>query len=261
MARSRSGQDLYGNAFRSVLWLIISMLPAPASSVPNTVEHNREREEREGDPHALATPEGTPGDRNASQGLVAAAQDQQQQGVHNNNSFSLSSSGRTTPAEAAINTPTPPLPVPTGAPTKSTQGGGQTEGGQENQQQLVRRKLHIDSLQAKVDEAKSAMDEIQNEMDGVSEAVVDETTDIAARAAVLSSEPVPDSMANLHQAITPRGTGPNTAAELNTSTLGTRASHNPLRSTRPRANTRRAASICEAASNISSPSQRSRAPS
>ena len=69
---------------------------------------------------------------------------------------------------------------------------------------------------------------------------------------VLSSEPVPDSMANLHQAITPRGTVPNTAAELNTSTLGTRASHNPLRSTRPRANTRRAASICEAASNISS---------
>ena len=59
-------------------------------------------------------------------------------------------------------------------------------------------------------------------------------------------------MANLHQAITPRGTVPNTAAELNTSTLGTRASHNPLRSTRPRANTRRAASICEAASNISS---------
>ena len=44
MARSRSGQDLYGNAFRSVLWLIISMLPAPASSVPNTDEHNRERE-------------------------------------------------------------------------------------------------------------------------------------------------------------------------------------------------------------------------
>ena len=46
MARSRSGQDLYGNAFRSVLWLIISMLPAPASSVPNTDEHNRERARR-----------------------------------------------------------------------------------------------------------------------------------------------------------------------------------------------------------------------
>ena len=115
MARSRSGQDLYGNAFRSVLWLIISMLPASASSVPNTDEHNREREEREGDSNPLATPEGTPGDRNASQGLVAAAQDQQQQGVHNNNSFSLSSSGRTTPAEAVIDTPLPPLPAPTGA--------------------------------------------------------------------------------------------------------------------------------------------------
>ena len=123
MARSRSGQDLYGNAFRSVLWLIISMLPAPASSVPNTDEHNREREERGGDSNALATPAGTPGDRNASQGLVAAAQGQQQQGVHNNNSFSLSSSGRTTPAEAVIDTPVPPLPAPTGAPAKSTQVG------------------------------------------------------------------------------------------------------------------------------------------
>ena len=130
MARSRSGQDLYGNAFRSVLWLIISMLPAPVSSVPTTDEHNREREEREGDSNPLATPEGTPGDRNASQGLVAAAQDQQQQGVHNNNSFSLSSSGRTTPAEAVIDTPVPPLPAPTGAPAKSTQVGGRTEGGQ-----------------------------------------------------------------------------------------------------------------------------------
>ena len=181
MARSRSGQDLYGNAFRSVLWLIISMLPAPASSVPNTDEHNREREEREGDSNALATPEGTPGDRNANQGLVAAAQDQQQQGVHNNNSFSLSSSGRTTPAEVVINTPAPPLPAPTGAPAKSTQVGGRTEGGQQNQQNLVRRKMHIEQLQAKVDESKRAMDEIQQELDGVSEVVVlDETTDVAA---------------------------------------------------------------------------------
>ena len=174
MARSRSGQDLYGNAFRSVLWLIISMLPAPASSVPNTDEHNREREDREGDSNALATPEGTPGDRNASQGLVAAAQDQQQQGVHNNNSFSLSSSGRTTPAEVVINTPAPPLPAPTGAPAKSTQVGGRTEGGQQNQQNLVRRKMHIEQLQAKVDESKRAMDEIQQELDGVSETVVDD---------------------------------------------------------------------------------------
>ena len=159
------------------------MLPS-GSSVPSTDDSNREREGREGEqPTTLATPEGTPGHGIASQGLGAAAQVQQLQGVHNNNSFSLSSSGRTTPAEAAINTPTPPLPVPTGAPTKSTQGGGQTEGGQLNQQQLVRRKLHIDSLQAKVDEAKSAMDEIQNEMDGVSEAVVDDTADTASRAA------------------------------------------------------------------------------
>ena len=180
MARSRSGQDLYGNAFRSVLWLIISMLPAPASSVPNTDEHNREREEREGDSNPLATPEGTPGDRNASQGLVAAAQDQQQQGVHNNNSFSLSSSGRTTPAEAVIDTPLPPLPAPTGAPAKSTQVGGRTEGGQQNQQNLVRRKMHIEQLQAKVDESKRAMDEIQQELDGVSETVVDDLADIAA---------------------------------------------------------------------------------
>ena len=176
MARSRSGQDLYGNAFRSVLWLIISMLPAPASSVPNTDEHNREREEREGDSNPLATPEGTPGDRNASQGLVAAAQDQQQQGVHNNNSFSLSSSGRTTPAEAVIDTPLPPLPAPTGAPAKSTQVGGRTEGGQQSQQNLVRRKMHIEQLQAKVDESKRAMDEIQQELDGVSETVVDDSS-------------------------------------------------------------------------------------
>ena len=159
------------------------MLPASASSVPNTDEHNREREEREGDSNALATPAGTPGDRNASQGLVAAAQDQQQQGVHNNNSFSLSSSGRTTPAEAVIDTPLPPLPAPTGAPAKSTQVGGRTEGGQQNQQNLVRRKMHIEQLQAKVDESKRAMDEIQQELDGVSEIVVDDTADNAARAA------------------------------------------------------------------------------
>ena len=35
--------------------------------------------------------------------------------------------------------------------------------------------MHIEQLQAKVDESKRAMDEIQQELDGVSEVVVDET--------------------------------------------------------------------------------------
>ena len=140
MARSRSGQDQYGNSFRSVLWLILSMMPQPVSSDPLSDEPQRDREEREGDSSTLTTPASAPRDGDASQGLRAAAQGQQQQDVHNNNSFSLSSSGRTTPAEVVINTPAPPLPAPTGAPAKSTQVGGRTEGGQQNQQELVRRK-------------------------------------------------------------------------------------------------------------------------
>ena len=43
--------------------------------------------------------------------------------------------------------------------------------------------MHIEQLQAKVDESKRAMDEIQQELDGVSETVVDDLADIAARAA------------------------------------------------------------------------------
>ena len=36
--------------------------------------------------------------------------------------------------------------------------------------------MHIEQLQAKVDESKRAMDEIQQELDGVSETVVDDSS-------------------------------------------------------------------------------------
>ena len=160
------------------------MLPASGSSVPNTDDSNREREGREGEqPTTLATPEGTPGHGIASQGLGAAAQDHQLQDVHHHNSFSLNSDGSRTPVETVIETPEPPLPAPAGAPAKSTQVGGRTEG-QQNQQELARRRSHIDSLQKTIAEAKQAMQDLQQEIDGTSEQVYDDTLDDAARAAV-----------------------------------------------------------------------------
>ena len=88
-----------------------------------------------------------------------------------------------TPVETMIETPEPPLPAPAGAPAKSTQAGGRTEG-QQNQQELARRRSHIDSLQKTIAEAKQAMQDLQQEMDGTSEQVYDDTLDDAARAAV-----------------------------------------------------------------------------
>ena len=66
------------------------MMPQPVSSDPLSDEPQRDREEREGDSSTLTTPASAPRDGDASQGLRAAAQGQQQQDVHNNNSFSLS---------------------------------------------------------------------------------------------------------------------------------------------------------------------------